>query len=156
MTNQEFNQSLLAYKSLKEEKTSLEEQKKKLDEQIKELQAQMDEIEANALEYIVEDGSDAISYGGMVATKFERDSVSYTSDADVIALIKSLHYDTLLRVKEELNKNALKKELKSNQQLNEAISQFVVAKKTPYVVITTEENTEKMKQHILESQQKDA
>lgn len=64
--------------------------------------------------------------------------------------LKDNNYKNLITVKttESINKNALKKELKTNENLQKALDNLTIKSITDYVVVTSKENHEKMLEHI--------
>ena len=88
--------------------------------------------------------------GKLFATVFTKTNVGYSSDANVIAKLKEAGYLKFIKVKttESLDKNPLKKEIKSNHELEELLKPLIVNTTSSYVVVTTEENHHKMLEHI--------
>jgi len=88
----------------------------------------------------------------LVAQKFVRDNVGYTSEAEVLNYLKNSYDGQCVKVKvtESLDKNALKKALKNDMKLSEALDSMTVKTITEYVVVTDSENHKKMLEHISE------
>lgn len=91
-----------------------------------------------------------VEVDNLVATYFSKENVSYTSDSDVLNYLKENNYTTLINTKttESLNKNALKKALKTDLDLSKALEKLTIKIVTEYVVVTTKENHIKMLEHI--------
>ena len=91
-----------------------------------------------------------VEVDNLVATYFSKENVSYTSDSDVLNYLKENNYTTLINSKttESLNKNALKKALKTDLDLSKALEKLTIKTVTEYVVVTTKENHIKMLEHI--------
>lgn len=86
--------------------------------------------------------------GKLFATVIARSNIGYSSDSDVIEKLKASGYAKFIKVKESLDKNPLKKEIKSNKELEELLNPLIVKTTSSYVVVTTDENHEKMLEHI--------
>ena len=84
----------------------------------------------------------------LVAEKFARENVGYTSESDVLNWLKTNLNGQFIKTKvtESLDKNAIKKALKTDQVLEEALSDMTMKTVTEYVVVTTFENRAKMYQ----------
>lgn len=139
--------------SLKQEKEDLEKQKADIDTRIKELEQAIDEKSTTLLEDMNSSNLDTFEDGDLVATKFSKDNVGYKDENEVINYLKENGYGKFVKVKESLDKTPLKKELKGNASLNEALNSMLVTTTTSYVVVTTKENTEKMMAHINENKE---
>lgn len=139
--------------SLKQEKEDLEKQKSDIDTRIKELEQAIDEKSTTLLEDMNSSNLDTFEDGDLVATKFSKDNVGYKDENEVINYLKENGYGKFVKVKESLDKTPLKKELKGNASLNEALNSMLVTTTTSYVVVTTKENTEKMFAHINENKE---
>ena len=89
----------------------------------------------------------------LFATVFSKTNIGYSSDSDVLAKLKGTQFAKFIKVKttESLDKNPLKKEIKSNKELEELLKPLIVESTTTYVVVTTSENHTKMLEHIEEN-----
>ena len=150
----DMQQLVVVYRELKKKRTELEAEKAKLDAQLKEIQSNMDILEADALETIEDMGVDAYTYDGMTVSLMCRNSRQYDNVEALISELKAQGLNQLVRVKEELNKVELNKALKDDDELNDLVNRYSKESQTRYVVITSEENTQKMREHINESKQK--
>lgn len=88
----------------------------------------------------------------LVVEKFVRENVGYTSDEDVLNYLKNNYASQYIKTKitESLDKNALKKAIKTDTKLSEALESMTVKSSTEYVVVTDSENHKKMLEHINE------
>ncbi|MCK9470178.1 MAG: hypothetical protein M0Q88_00300 [Bacilli bacterium] len=86
----------------------------------------------------------------LVAQKFSRESVGYSDEAAVIAYLKEKYQANYIKTKitESLDKNALKKALKKDENLAKHLEDMTVKNTTEYVVVTDFENHQKMLEHI--------
>lgn len=88
----------------------------------------------------------------LVVEKFVRENIGYTSDEDVLNYLKNNYASQYIKTKitESLDKNALKKAIKTDTKLSEALESMTVKSSTEYVVVTDSENYKKMLEHINE------
>ncbi len=86
----------------------------------------------------------------LVAEKFARENVGYTSESDVLNWLKTNLNGQFIKTKvtESLDKNALKKALKKDENLAKHLEAMTVKNITEYVVVTDFENHQKMLEHI--------
>lgn len=86
----------------------------------------------------------------LVAEKFTKEAISYTSDSDVLQYLKENYNGQYIKTKisEALDKNALKKAIKADVTLASALEAMTVKTKTEYVVVTTSEKHALMLEHI--------
>lgn len=91
-----------------------------------------------------------VEVDGLFANVFHQENIGYTSDADVIKYLKDNGLNQFIKVKttESLDKTPLKKEIKSNAELAEALGRMTVKTVTEWVVVTETENHTKMLEHI--------
>jgi len=91
-----------------------------------------------------------------VAIRMHRPNVGYTDESAVIKWLKENFNGKLVKTKitESLEKNPLKKELKTNQKLIEGLKPFIVNSVTDYVVVTNKDNYQKMLEEIKEGKEK--
>lgn len=122
--------------TLKEVTTELEENSKLLLNAMK---------ESNIVEF-------SYSEQGLFINKFEKKSVSYKDEKEVIKFLKEKYNGNYIRTKttieESLDKNPLKTAIKTDSVLNNFLKDMIQEKITEYVVITNEENHNKMLEHI--------
>lgn len=135
---------------LKKKLKELEDKESKLKEEKAALSNEIDEKEKILLEKMKEANSKEIDLGEIVATMFSKENVSYTSDKDVLNYLKEHDYNDLITTKitEALNKNNLKKALKTDEALSKALEEMTIKTTTDYVVVTSKENHMKMLEHI--------
>ena len=84
------------------------------------------------------------------AMLFSKKNVGYTDENKVLAMLLDNGMKEYVKTKYSIDKNALKKAIKSNNALHEMLKDYIVDSTTDYVVVTTEENAMKMKEHINE------
>lgn len=92
----------------------------------------------------------------LVATVFNKTNIGYSSDNEVITKLKGTEFAKFIKIKttESLDKNPLKKEIKTNKTLEELLKPLIVESNTTWVVVTTGENHTKMLEHIEENSKK--
>ena len=135
---------------LKKQKEDLEQKQEEYKIQINNLNATIDLKEKDLLNAMKAADTKEIDLTDIVATYFSKENVSYTSDAAVLSYLKENNYNDLITTKttESLNKNALKKALKTDLNLSKALEDLTVTNLTEWVVVTTKENHDKMLEHI--------
>ena len=134
----------------KQKKESLEQIKldiERLDNKIETLsQELLKEFKNNKLpRYTLDDKN-------LIAEKFSRENIGYTSDSDVLNYLKTNYNSQYIKTKitESLDKNALKKAIKTDSVLAEALQSMTVKSVTEYIVVTDTENYKRMLEHINE------
>ncbi len=130
-----------------------EQKEKEAKEQKENIQKEINSKKELLLKSMKESDSKEISLEDMFANLFSKENISYTSEKDVLKYLKENNYNDLITVKttESLNKNNLKKALKTNQELNKALESMTVKTITEWVVVTDRENHTKMLEHIEEN-----
>ena len=138
---------------LERSKKDKEEEQAKLKEDISNLDTEIQEKKKLLLNAMKEAKSNEITTDDIVATYFSKENINYTSDKDVLDYLKQNNYNDLITVKttESLNKNALKKALKTDNNLNKALEDMTVKSITEWVVVTDSETHQKMLEHIEEN-----
>ena len=113
---------------LERSKKDREEEQAKLKEDISNLDTEIQEKKKLLLNAMKEAKANEITTDDIVATYFSKENISYTSDKDVLDYLKENNYNDLITVKttESLNKNALKKVLKTDNNLNKALEDMTV------------------------------
>lgn len=137
---------------LKKQKEILEENLNKQKEELTTIENTIKDYSTLLLTEMLEKDVKNFSDSGLYADIYEKESVGYTSENDVIKFLKENYDGQYIRVKvtESLDKNALKKALKSSNELNEQLDTMTVKSTTRYVVVTDETSHEAMLQHINE------
>lgn len=89
----------------------------------------------------------------IVAEKFTRENIGYTSEADILNYLKNSYGGQYIKTKvtESLDKNALKKAIKTDSTLAGALASMTIKSTTEYIVVTDVESHQKMLEHINES-----
>lgn len=134
----------------KQKKESLEQIKldiERLDNKIETLsQELLEEFKNNNLpRYTLDDKN-------LIAEKFSKENIGYTSDSDVLNYLKTNYNSQYIKTKitESLDKNALKKAIKTDSVLAAALQSMTVKSVTEYIVVTDTENYKRMLEHINE------
>ena len=93
---------------------------------------------------------------GLFANVFAKENIGYTSDEAVLKYLKENNYSEYVKTKvtESLDKRPLNKALKTDKKLAAALEAMTVKTTTEYVVVTNEENHQKMLEHIEEGKTK--
>jgi hypothetical protein len=141
---------------LRQEIKAVDEKIEDLKKQKEELESQLDLVDSGLLAEIKTLGKQEEEFDGLFLNYFKKNTVAYTSDSDVLKYLKDNGFISLFKTKvtEVLDKNAIKKELKTNTVLKEALAQYIVDKVTEYVTVTDAENHKKMLEHIEEGSKK--
>ena len=134
-----------------------EQKEKEAKEQKENILKQISDKKQILLESMKNENIKQISLEDVFADMFSKENVSYTSEKDVLKYLKDNNYNDLITVKttEALNKNNLKKALKTDNVLAEALQSMTIKSLTEWVVITDKENHEKMLEHIEENKKGD-
>lgn len=137
----------------------MEKQIEKLKQSINELNATIDEDKLHLLNLMKEENREELKDGyGLVAQYFKKNEFSYGDEKALLNKLRVLSLNQYIKfttkVTESIDKNALKKDLKTDNELKETLKDFVGDKVTEYVVVTTEENHQKMLEHIEENKKK--
>lgn len=135
----------------------IEEQMKKIEE-MKECKKRLEEQQESIKKEVVvamkssdnKDMKTTVLNGSVEAMLFSKKNVGYTDENKVLAMLLDNDMKEYVKTKYSLDKNALKKAIKSNNALHEMLKDYIVDSTTDYVVVTTEENAMKMKEHINE------
>lgn len=158
LTEEVRNSKIDEIYSLKQEIETKEKQKESLDEDIKRLQQALDEHSQALLEDMKEQNQIEYTNDNLVATYFAKDEVKYKDEKEVMKWLQENGYSQFVKTttttKVSLDKNPLKKEIKTNSELAKQLESMTIKYKSEYVVVTTVENTERMKQHINENKEK--
>ena len=138
-----------------EEKTQ---QMAKLKEEIEVLTASVDVNKDSLLTLMKEDGDVELYGDDLVAHYFKKSEFSYGDEKALLSKLQEMNLNQYIKVTTKtttsIDKNVLKKDLKIKEDLKESLKDFVGDKVTEYVVVTTEENHQKMLEHIEESKKK--
>ena len=137
---------------LKEVKEKLEADSASIAEELKTVNSQIDLLLKDLLDSFKKSDVNKLEFDNLVAEKFTKESIAYTSDADVVNYLKEKYAGKHIKTKitENLDKNSLKKAIKTDTELAEALEAMLVKTSTEYVVVTTAENHAKMLEHINE------
>lgn len=90
--------------------------------------------------------------GKIIAVKMQKIGTGYKDEASIIKWLKENLNGQFIKSKttESLDKNPFKKELKTNTILTEGVKDYITPTVTEYIVVTDEENYQKMLEHINE------
>lgn len=133
------------------------ETKEAIESKINDLKAELEQVEAyiedcsnDLLNRMKSQETKEISVDNLVAETFTRENIGYTSDKDVLEYLKNNGYSQYVKTKvtESLDKTPLKKAIKADEKLAQALDSMTVKTISEYVVVTTKENHEKMLEHI--------
>lgn len=155
-----MDKEILEIYKLKIQQKVLEAQIEKLKVSLKTIETQITEDSASVLKEMQQasndkklDANNSYIIDNIVTTLMYRSSVNYTNEDNVVKWLKDNKYTDLFKtvITESLDKNKIKSALKKDKVLDEGLKPFIQETKTPYVVITTVENNEKMREHINEN-----
>jgi len=135
----------------------LESEMKKLSESKKELESYLEEINSELLKGMIEQGQEEIETDDHIfATHYVKSEFSYGDEKELLKYLQRESLNDYINIKTttttSINKNALKKALKSNQELKESLKDYVGDRKTEYVVVVDAETHQKMLEHIEEGE----
>lgn len=135
---------------LRQEIKKLEEQEAEIKSKKELLQSELDLVDSGLLEEIKKLGKEEVEADGLFLNHFKRVNIGYSDESEVLKYLKENGFSKLFKTKvtESLDKNAIKKELKTNNSLQEALSKYIVEKLSEYVTVTDTENHKKMLEHI--------
>jgi hypothetical protein len=136
--------------SLKQEKDELQKQADDLDNKIKAIDALIDDDSDFVLQDMKAEQQKEFMADDLVVTLLSKHSYNM-SDTSILDYLEKNNLSQFIDTKKSIKKNPLNKELKTNTELKEALSPFMTETTTDYVVVTTKENADKMKEHINES-----
>ena len=133
---------------LRKEASEIERRKGELNARAKEIEAEVEAINASILSDMKDIGAVESKVGDIFVNVLRRESIGYDDADSVIAYLESNGLDRLIRVKREINKMAINKEVKLNKPLAEALAKMTSRKVTEYVVVTDSESHQSMLEHI--------
>lgn len=91
----------------------------------------------------------------LVAQYFSKNEFSYGDEKNLLSKLQELSLNQYIKVvtttKTSIDKNSLKKALKTDLSLKESLKDFVGDRTTEYVVVTTKEKHQRMLEHIEEN-----
>ena len=130
-----------------------EEKEKEAKEEKENIEKEISSKKELLLDIMKQGESKETCFDDLLANIFSKENISYKDEKEVISYLKDHNYNDLITVKttEALNKNNLKKALKTNNVLAEALESMTVKKLTEWVVVTDKENHMKMLEHIEEN-----
>ena len=137
--------------SLQESKAKLEEAQTKLKDDISVLDTEIQETKKellNAMKAV--NSSEVVTDDMLYATQFSKETIAYKDEQEVLAWLKNNNYSNLVTVKttETLNKKEINKLIKTDEALKTGLDNLTTTTKTEWVVVTNQENHEKMLEHI--------
>ena len=114
------------------------------------LDNELDTLNDELLHEMISNGNKEIKVDDLVASYFCKNEFSYGDEKALLQYLKDHSMSSYITTKitESINKTALKKDLKTNQELKESLNNFVGDRQVEYVVVTTEENHQRMLEHI--------
>ena len=94
----------------------------------------------------------------LFANLFSKNEFSYGDEKALLSKLQEMKLDKYIKVttttKTAVDKNALKKDLKTDTKLKEDLKDFVGDRLVEYVTVTTPENHQKMLEHIIKESKK--
>ena len=135
---------------LKQQKKDLEKEQEDIKSKVNTIDTEIEGKQKLLLEKMKASDKKVVDLGDIVAETFSKENISYKDDKDVLKYLKDYNYTSLITTKitESINKNNLKKELKTNETLRQALDSMTVKSITEWVVVTDKENHTKMLEHI--------
>ena len=137
--------------SLQESKEKLEEAQTKLKDDISVLDTEIQETKKELLNSMkAVNSSEVVTDDMLYATQFSKETIAYKDEQEVLAWLKNNNYSNLVTVKttEALNKKEINKLIKTDEALKTGLDNLTTTTKTEWVVVTNQENHEKMLEHI--------
>lgn len=157
--NMNVKESLI--KDIYELSTAIESKTKEaeaLKENISFLTSEMEEAKSQLLKLMKEDEDTELYGDDLVAHYFKKSEFSYGDEKALLSKLQEMNLNQYIKVTTKtttsIDKNTLKKDLKTKEDLKESLKDFVGDRVIEYVVVTTEENHQKMLEHIEESKKK--
>lgn len=135
---------------LKGEKEALEKNLESLKKSIADLDASISEKSDEVLAYMLENGIKEEEADGIFAIKMHRSNVGYADEKAVLTILKEKFNGQYIRTKttEALDKIPLKKAIKENKELAEALEGQTINTSADYVIVTDAANREKILEHL--------
>lgn len=156
MSEVNLNELMRIIYNLKREKENAERVIAGLKLKISGLDENIDSLSSTLLREMQSSETKELKIDELVATMFKRENIGYKSDEDVLKYLKENYGGKYIKTKitESLDKNNLKKAIKTDAALAKALEDMTVTNVTEYVVVTNQTNTQKMLEHINESTNK--
>ncbi len=131
---------------------SLEEQKALLEENIKKVTAEREDVFTDLLEETKKANIKDQKLGDYFLTYFSKEDVTWLDDAGLLKKLQENQALQFIKVTTKtttsIDKTALKKAFKLDENLKQQYKQFYGSKMIEYVTVTNEENHTKMLEHI--------
>lgn len=139
--------------ALSEQKTILETTLYELKNQIAALDIEINNRRSELEMQLKISGINEIEYDNLVAFIQTRNTTGYKSEGDIIRILKESRDSQYIKTKvsESIDKNALKKALKTDSELADLLEPYIEKGTTTVLNVTTLENKAKMLEHINES-----
>ena len=146
MNTEQINDLMEKINAEQVEADKLTKQKEQVDKELKERNATIEAYKKQLLPLL--ESSDPVEYNNLVAQKMIKKSPGYSDEDAIIAYLQKFYDGQFVKTTYSINKNDLKKELKTNTTLTETLKPYMGEKVTEYVVVTTKENHIKMLEHM--------
>ena len=139
--------------ALSEQKAILENTLNDLKNQIAALDIELNNHRSELEMQLKISGINEIEYDNLVAFIQTRNTTGYKSESDIIRILKESRDSQYIKTKvsESIDKNALKKALKTDSELTELLDPYIQKGTSNVLIVTTVENKIKMLEHINES-----
>lgn len=139
--------------ALSEQKAILENTLNDLKNQIAALDIELNNHRSELEMQLKISGINEIEYDNLVAFIQTRNTTGYKSESDIIRILKESRDSQYIKTKvsESIDKNALKKALKTDSELTELLDPYIQKGTSDVLIVTTVENKIKMLEHINES-----
>ena len=136
-------------------KEKLEKDVAEIKEKIETLDKYIDDTSSELLNEMMTTDQTEYQHDGLIASRYKKESIGYNDEAAVVEYLKNNYDGKYIRTKitESLDKNQLKKAIKTDTELAQTLDSMTSKKVTEYVVVTTLENHQKMLEHMNESKQ---
>ena len=147
-----LEERILKAKEYDDKLEELVKEKEKIENAISLLEVQRDDLYNFILEEFKEKQLKEEKVDNIFATYFYREDVDWLDDAGLLKALQennaSQYISTKVTTKTSVDKKALKNAFKTDDALRETYKDFYGKKVIEYVTITTEENHQKMLEHI--------
>ena len=139
--------------ALSEQKAILENTLNELKNQIAALDIEINNRKSELEMQLKISGINEIEYDNLVAFIQTRNTTGYKSESDIIRILKESRDSQYIKTKvsESIDKNALKKALKTDSELTELLDPYIQKGTSEVLIVTSVENKIKMLEHINES-----
>ena len=149
-----LNEKIKKVYDLKMKQEEIQAKQEELKQQLSELTQEQEKLSNEILVEMKTNNVSEQDTDNLVAQYFSKNEFSYGDEKLLLSKLKELSLDkfikTVTKTTTSIDKNNLKKELKTDADLKETLKDYVGDRLVEYVVVTTKEKHERMLEHIEE------